>query len=38
MMLGGLPDRLWIEGFRENGTLIVLFGGCDTNLVDPGGS
>ena len=36
--LGGLPERLWLEGFRENGTLIVLFDGCDTNLVDPGGS
>ena len=36
--LGGLPERLWPEGFMENGTLIVLFDGCDTNLVDPGGS
>jgi len=35
--LGVLPWRLWIEGFREN-TLMVLFDGCDTNLVDPGGS
>jgi len=35
--LGGLPGRLWPEGFRENGTLMVLFDGCDTNLVDPGG-
>jgi hypothetical protein len=36
--LGGLPERLWLEGFSENGTLMVLFEGCDTNLVDPGGS
>ena len=36
--LGVLPRRLWIEGFTENGTLMVLFDGCDTNLVDPGGS
>ena len=37
-MLGGLPPTLCPEGFKENGTLIVLFDGCDTNLVDPGGS
>ena len=36
--LGGPPGRLWLEGFRENGTLMVLFDGCDTSLVDPGGS
>lgn len=36
--LGGLPERLWLEGFMEKGTLIVLFDGCDTNFVDPGGS
>ena len=36
--LGGFPERLWIEGFMENGTRMVLFDGCDTNLVDPGGS
>jgi len=35
--LGGLPENLWPEGLRENGTLMVLFDGCDTNLVDPGG-
>lgn len=38
MRLGGLPGRLWPDGFMENGTLMVLFEGCDTNLVDPGGS
>lgn len=27
-----------VEGFRENGTLMVLFDGCDTSLVEPGGS
>lgn len=36
--LGGLAERLLLEGFRVNGTLMVLFDGCDTNLVDPGGS
>ena len=36
--LGVLPWRLWREGLIENGTLMVLFDGCDTNLVDPGGS
>ena len=36
--LGVLPGRLLPEGFIENGTLMVLFDGCDTNLVDPGGS
>ena len=36
--LGGLPGRLWLEGLMENGTLMVLFDGCDTSFVDPGGS
>jgi hypothetical protein len=38
IMLGGLAERLWLEGFMENGTLMVLFDVCDTSLVDPGGS
>ena len=33
-----LPGRLWLEGFIGNRALVVLFGGCDTSLVDPGGS
>jgi len=36
--LGGPPEKLRLESFIKNGTMMVLLDGCDTSLVDPGGS
>lgn len=37
LFLGGL-EKLWLESFIKNGTLMVVFDDRDTSLVDPGGS